>query len=106
MPEDKKESNKQIQEAIETEDIDKLYFNGFAISIGQGDVLIALHLNGKPIKILNTSFTVAKTLVKKLNGVIEILEEKTEHEIMTTEDIITSLSKEESKKKKSKKVKV
>lgn len=65
------------------------YFNGFSMAVGAGDVVIALQLNGKPTLVLNTSYTVAKTLGEALTTIISQLEQKTGTKIMTT-DVVTS----------------
>jgi hypothetical protein len=68
-------------------DIPKLYANTFAIVMGTADVTIVLEQNGRPIALLNLSFTSSKTLASKLGGVISKLEENSGREIMTTDDI-------------------
>jgi hypothetical protein len=67
------------------------YFNGFTTALGVGDILISLQSNGKPILTLNTSYTLAKTLSEKLNGIISDLEKATGNRIMTTDQIRDSL---------------
>ncbi|MCK7581735.1 MAG: hypothetical protein MZV65_43025 [Chromatiales bacterium] len=69
-------------------------FNGFAVAIGNGDVVISLQLNGKPSMLLNSSYTVAKTLGESLLSVISDLEEKTGSKIMTTHVIADAMSKQ------------
>lgn len=68
------------------------YFNGFAMAVGTGDIAIALQLNGEPTIVLNTSYTVAKTMAQGLNKLISELERKTGTTIMTTEDIAPHLT--------------
>jgi predicted KAP-like P-loop ATPase len=87
----------KIQKAIQSSDIEKVYFNGFSTSIGVGDILITLFKNGEPIKLLNTSFTVAKTLAIKLNEAVQIVEEKTGNTIMTSDFIQSKLVESEKK---------
>jgi hypothetical protein len=76
----------RIQKAVNS-DIPHLYCNGFVNTVGPGDILIVLEQNSKPIATINTSYTVAKTLVAKLNGLIQNLEVKTGNKIMTTDVI-------------------
>ena len=83
---------KEITDTFQT-DSQPLYFNGFTVAIGNGDVVIALQLNGKPLRILNTSYTVAKTLSEGLSKTIGKLESKTGTKIMTTEIIAKAMSK-------------
>ena len=67
-----------------TSDVEKIYFNGFTNTIGLGDILITLEQNGSPVGVLNTSYTVAKTLAIKLADLIGQLEAATGNKIMTT----------------------
>lgn len=73
-----------------------LYFNGFSVALGVGDVIISLQQNGAPLMNLNASYTVAKTLAAALNDTIAILETRTGSNIMTTQDIAKNLSIESS----------
>jgi hypothetical protein len=70
-----------------------LYFNGFAIAVGSGDIVMTLMRNGVPSLTLNASFTVAKTFGESLVASIRKLEEVTHHEIMTVQDVTTSTTK-------------
>jgi hypothetical protein len=81
-----------IQVAVQS-DIDKLYFNGFALGLSQGDVNIVLIRSGINVAVLNCSYTVAKTLAQKLAGVVQTLENKTGTSILTTEQIAKALEK-------------
>jgi hypothetical protein len=65
-----------------------LYFNGFAIAIGTGDIVCTLLRNGAPVLTLNASYTVAKTLAEGLTESIKKLEEKTGQTIMTVHKVI------------------
>lgn len=80
----------QIEQAISS-DCPKIYFNSFSMAVGPGDVIIALQLHGKPVVVLNTSYTIAKTLGKAINGSIEDLEKKTGNNIMTSLEVIRSV---------------
>ena len=70
-----------------------IYFNGFAMAIATGDVVIALQLNGKPTMVMNTSYTVAKSLAESLSKVIGELEQKTGTTIMTVQTVAASIAK-------------
>ena len=83
----------EIQSAIQDTELPRLYFNGFSITLSTGDILIVLKRNDIPIAVLNASYTVAKTLVQKIDGVIGKLEDVTGNIIMTTNDIDISLAK-------------
>lgn len=78
--------NERIDNAVDA-DVEQVYFNGFAVSAGTGDVVLVLERNGKPVKVLNTSYTMAKTLSQKLAGTIKAVESATENEIMSSDYI-------------------
>ena len=65
-----------------------LYFNGFALAIGTGDIICTLMRNGEPVLTLNASDTVAKTLAEGLAETMRTLEKKTGQTIMTVHKII------------------
>lgn len=93
--EDIKKLEEELNKAIKNPEIPKVYANGFMTAIGIGDITILLKNSGKPIAVLNLSYTVAKTLSIKLGGLISQLESSTGNTIMTTDDIKKSLSKGE-----------
>lgn len=64
-----------------------LYGNGFSLMAGNADVCLILQQNGKPVAAVNMSFTLAKTLAKKLGGLIEQIENNTNHTIMVTDEV-------------------
>lgn len=76
-----------ISSAILNKEIPKFYFNGFSNGIGNSDIVIVLQLNNTPIAVLNTSYTIAKTLSKKLDEMIQNLETASGNSIMTTDDV-------------------
>lgn len=65
-----------------------LYFNGFAIAVGTGDVVCTLLRNGTAVLTLNASYTVVKTLAVGLAESIKKLEEKTGQTIMTVHNVV------------------
>jgi len=75
-----------IDSAISDSEIPKIYANGFATAVGNGDSLIMLQLNRMPVAVLNLSFTVAKTLALKLGNLIKEVEDKANTVILTTDD--------------------
>lgn len=72
---------------------ESVYFNGYSLAVGAGDVVIALQLNGRPRLVLNTSYTVAKTLAEGLASSISQLEGMTGTTIMTTQDVISAITR-------------
>ena len=76
-----------------TNDVPKIYANGFVTSMTSGDILVVLEANGRSVGVLNLSFTVAKTLSLALGQAIANLEEKAGHEIMTTHLIDKAIAK-------------
>jgi len=81
----------QMIAALNNPQIENVYFNGFANAVGNGDVVVTLFRNGQPIKVLNTSFTVAKTLAQKLNEIVSDIEARTKVSFLTTEDVQKAL---------------
>lgn len=77
----------QIQKAVTSQEIPKIYANGFICARSNSDVMIVLQLNGQPLTVLNLSFTSAKTFAKNLSGVIEQIEQTMDHKIMTIDEI-------------------
>jgi hypothetical protein len=81
----------EILELIEAGHIPEIYFNGFSISLGTGDILLVLNRNNKPVAALQASYTLAKTLAKSLTEIIEELERRTGNDIMTTHHVARRL---------------
>ncbi|WP_372906742.1 hypothetical protein [Rhodohalobacter sp.] len=71
--------------ALESDEVPKIYANGFAQFFNNADVGIILQLNGKPNAVINMSYTLAKTLHDRLGKQIKDLEKDSGHDIMTTE---------------------
>jgi hypothetical protein len=72
-----------INPALEV-NLPKIYFNGFKAGAGNADVVTILELNGRPIAILNSSFTLTKTLAQQLTTLVESIEKDSGNPIMTT----------------------
>ena len=73
--------------------VPEIYFNGFVNGMGIGDVITTLERNGKPVAILNMSYTVAKTFAQSLTEAISNLERDSGNSIMTTHDIQAAYEK-------------
>ena len=65
----------------------KNYFNGFAVSITDNDVILILQNNGQPVAYLNTSHIIAKALNAKLQEIITGFEQGAEITIPVLEDL-------------------
>lgn len=76
-----------LKEALESEEIIKIYANGFASFFTNSDIGTVFIRNDKPIAVLNISLTLAKTLVEKLGRMIHDFEKDTDVKILTTTDI-------------------
>ena len=76
-----------VQEAVESEDIIKIYANGFAGFFTNSDIGMVFSRNSKPVAVLNMSLTLAKTLIEKLGRMIHDFETNTDIRILTTSDI-------------------
>lgn len=77
----------QLEVLAKSPDLQRIYFNGFINVLGNGDITVYLKQNNQPVAQLNMSYTVAKTLSRKLGELVAVLEERTGNEIMTTDDI-------------------
>ena len=95
MPEQNDLHQSRIQAGLELPAEKKIYFNGFASTIGQGDTSIVLMEDNKPVALLHMSHTIAKTLSLKLAEIINTLESKTGRQVLTTDDISASFSEEQ-----------
>jgi hypothetical protein len=76
-----------VKEALESEEVIKIYANGFANFFTNSDIGMVFSRNNKPIAVLNISLTLAKTLVEKLGQMIHNFEKNTDIKILTTTDI-------------------
>ncbi|MGJ0505686.1 MAG: hypothetical protein ACR652_00845 [Methylocystis sp.] len=74
-------------EAAKNASVAEIYTNGFLTSLGPGDISLVLERNGRPVAMVNMSFTVAKTLAISLGSVIAQLEERTGRDMLTTHDL-------------------
>ncbi|WP_439555139.1 hypothetical protein [Dyadobacter sp.] len=77
----------QIQKAVSSEEIPKIYANGFICARSNSDVMLVLQLNGQPSTVVNLSFTSAKTLAKNLQGIVDQIESLMGQQVMTIDEI-------------------
>jgi|AntRauTorcE11897_2_1112592.scaffolds.fasta_scaffold23325_2 hypothetical protein len=79
--------------ALESDEVPKIYANGFANFLNNADIGLIIQLNGKPKAVINMSYTLAKTLHARLGKMIGEFENESGHKIMTT-DFIDGVIKE------------
>jgi len=89
----------QVNAAMESETIPKIYVNGFINSYGPADVVLVLQQNGKSMVVVNMSYTTAKTLVEKFSALIKGFEQTTEHEIMSIDTVKAKIETQKGKDK-------
>ncbi len=83
MPDDKEAAEPTLAPDLS---IQSVYFNGFQIGLSNADAWLMFMLDNQPFLKANMSYTVAKTLLAKLQTMIDTLEKSTGREIMTTDD--------------------
>jgi hypothetical protein len=71
--------------------VPSIYFNGFQLGLSNADITLLALLDNEPTLKINLSFTVAKSLLDKLQTLMSVLEENTGREIMTTDDVAKGL---------------
>jgi len=76
----------EIEAAISNPDVPNFYSNSFACVLGMGDTAVLFKNGNNPVCVLNLSYTTAKTLAIKLQGIIAHLENASGNKIMTTDD--------------------
>jgi hypothetical protein len=82
----------RIARALDS-DVPKVYFNGYVNHLSTSDILTVLERSGRPVAVLNMSYTVAKSLCASLGQLIAQLEAATERTMLTTSDVETSMRK-------------
>lgn len=77
----------RVEHAFSSPDVPMIYANSFISGHSRSDVYVVLERNGRPVSVLNMSFTTAKSLQESLAKTISNLEVMTDHVIMTIDDI-------------------
>jgi hypothetical protein len=67
--------------------IANIYANGFALGFTNADTQLVLLLSGRPVAVVNFSYTLAKSISEKLGKLVEEWEKKTGHDLQTTDSI-------------------
>jgi hypothetical protein len=73
--------------AMRDPNVQRHYANGFSLGISNADAHIVLQWFGRPIAVVNFSYTLAKTLSEKLKILVADWEAKTGHPLETTDTI-------------------
>lgn len=73
--------------ALTDPSVPKIYANGFALGMTNADAQVVLQLFGRPVAVVNLSYTLTKTLLEKLSQLVKQWEAKTGKEIQTTDAI-------------------
>lgn len=74
--------------------VPKIYTNGFSLGLTNADAQLVLMLFGRPIAVLSFSYTLAKTMSEKLSQLVKTWEDKTRHQLETTDTIDKAFSSE------------
>jgi hypothetical protein len=67
--------------------IANIYANGFTLGFTNADTQLVLLFSGRPILVVNFSYTLAKSISEKLGKLVNDWEKKTGHDLQTTESI-------------------
>jgi len=73
--------------ALPGQPIANIYANSFTVGFTNADTQLVLLLSGRPVAIVNFSYTLAKTISEKLAKLVDDWEKKTGQPLQTTESI-------------------
>jgi len=65
----------------------QLYANSFVIGMSNSDLFVVFQRFGKPVGVVNLSYTLAKTLAQRVGGLISEFEQSIDQNILTTDRI-------------------
>lgn len=85
-----------LRKATEDPSLPRIYANGFSAGLGNADVVLVLQLQGKPIAVLNISYTLAKTLAQKIGGIVASFEQSIGQELVTTDKVDQKMKEKKS----------
>jgi len=97
------DSQQQLQQRIENAleaDIPEIYFNSSVQMLSLNDVMIVLERSSKPVAVLHASWSQVKSLVEKLNALLQGVERALGAPIRTQEEISSILTATRAKRKK------
>jgi hypothetical protein len=72
--------------------ISNIYATGFQLGFTNADTQLVLLLSGRPVAVVNFSYTLAKSISEKLGILVDEWEKKTGHTLQTTESIDKAFS--------------
>lgn len=75
------------KQALDSNPLPAVYFNGFDLNSSLSDMTAGLILNGRPQLLLYMSFTTAKTLAAELTKMVQTFEEATGHDVMVMDEV-------------------
>jgi hypothetical protein len=67
--------------------IPNIYANGFQLGFTNADTQLLLILSGRPVAVVNFSYTLAKSISEKLAKLVDEWEKKTGHALQTTDSL-------------------
>lgn len=68
-------------------EVPHVYANGFQIGVSNADISLVLKLDNRPTHVVHLSYTLAKTLEKKIGGVIAQFEEAVGRDMLVTDEV-------------------
>ncbi|MEX2472259.1 MAG: hypothetical protein WEA34_08780 [Gemmatimonadota bacterium] len=68
-------------------DVPHVYANGFQIGVSNADISLVLKLDNRPTHVVHLSYTLAKTLEKKIGGVVAQFEEAVGRDMLVTDEV-------------------
>ena len=77
----------EVAQALIEDDVHRVYFNGYALTIGAGDGTIALKIGTKHVGVIHASVNTLKDMAEKLSITIRDMEEKTGIPIKTISEL-------------------
>ncbi len=95
MNQEKEDRKKELMEKIHSSELNKIYFNEFAIGVSKHDIFILLRRNGEPEAILNASHITAKSFANSLSEAVTEFEAKTNQTILNSDEIEELMEEDE-----------
>jgi hypothetical protein len=86
-------ANHPLQDVIKNPALPRLYANGFTLGVTNADAYIILQEFGKPVAVLNLSYTLAKTLSLRHGRMMAEWETRLEQSVATTDKIDAAFTK-------------